>query len=262
MTADAWNRLRTHTSARIALGRSGGSIPTAARLDFQLSHARARDAVRSEFDAEAFAGRLANIGCQVLAVHSAARDRGEYLRRPDLGRRLSSNSRHLLEEFSVMSDSSAFDLVVIVTDGLSARAIEANAAPLISAFIKNVSSSGWSLGPIIAASLGRVALQDEIGELLRARVTLMLIGERPGLGTAESLGAYFTYSPRIGRRDAERNCISNVHSGGLSPEAAAEKLHLLITKAFSLQLSGVALKDDTEKSLIPSPPSVGLPKSD
>jgi ethanolamine ammonia-lyase small subunit len=249
MTADAWNRLRSLTSARIALGRSGGSVPTGARLDFLLSHARARDAVHAEFDAEGFAGRLAAPGLEVIPVHSAARDRGEYLRRPDLGRRLSNESRHLLEERFGGEDGDGFDLVIIVTDGLSARAVEANAALLISAFIKKVSPGGWSIGPIIAAALGRVALQDEIGELLRARVTLMLIGERPGLGTAKSLGAYFTYSPRVGRRDAERNCISNIHSGGLSPEAAAEKLHLLISKAFSLRLSGVSLKDDTGRSL-------------
>jgi ethanolamine ammonia-lyase small subunit len=243
MTADSWGRLRELTSARIALGRSGGSLPTRERLDFQLAHARARDAVLSPFDAEGFAARLRALFEPVIAVHSAASDRAEFLRRPDLGRRLAPESRALLTEAA--SRLPAFDLVIIASDGLSTHAVMTQCEPLLRALLPLVKASGWSLAPIVVAHHGRVALQDEIGSLLKATISVMLLGERPGLGSADSLGAYFTYSPSIGRTDAERNCISNIREGGLSIPDAAAKLHHLLAQSFKIRLSGISLKDDT-----------------
>ena len=242
MSMDAWNHLRRLTSARIALGRSGGSLPTRERLDFQLAHARARDAVLSPFDAEGFAARLRALGRTVLAVHSAARDRAEFLRRPDLGRRLAAESSALLAEHA--SAAAPFDLVIIVSDGLSTHAVATHGEPLLAALLPLVATSGWSLAPLIVAHHGRVALQDEIGGLLNATISVMLLGERPGLGSADSLGAYFTHSPSPGRKDAERNCISNIRDGGLTIANAAAKLHYLLGRSFHLRMSGVRLKDD------------------
>lgn len=242
MSMDAWSDLRRLTSARIALGRSGGSLPTRERLDFQLAHARARDAVLSPFDAEEFEGRLAGMGEKPLVVRTAARNRAEFLGRPDLGRQLAAESRRLLAEIG--SRLPAFDLVIVVSDGLSTRAVTKQCEPLLRALLPLVRGSGWSLAPLIVAHQGRVALQDEIGTLLKATVSLMLLGERPGLGSADSLGAYFTYQPRPCRTDAERNCISNIREGGLTIAAAAAKLHYLIGRSFQLRVSGVGLKDD------------------
>lgn len=239
---DAWNHLRRLTSARIALGRSGGSLPTRERLDFQLAHARARDAVLSPFDAPAFAERLRAMCGEVLVVHSASRDRAEYLRRPDLGRSLAPESARALAARG--AESPGFDLVVILSDGLSTHAVATQAEPTLAALLPLIRGSGWSLAPIVVAHHGRVALQDEIGALMKARLSVMLLGERPGLGSADSLGAYFTYGPAIGRTDADRNCISNIREGGLTAAAAAAKLHGLIANAFHLGLSGVQLKDD------------------
>jgi len=239
---DAWSDLRRLTSARIALGRSGGSLPTRERLDFQLAHARARDAVLSAFDAREFAERLQGISEHVLVVQSAARDRAEYLRRPDLGRRLARESRKSLEEMA--SRSQSFDMAIIASDGLSARAVTSQCEPLLAALLPMIRASGWSVAPLIVAHHGRVALQDEIGELLKATVSLMLLGERPGLGSADSLGAYFTYKPRIGHTDAERNCISNIRAGGLGIHDAAVRLHCLLGQSLRLRLSGVSLKDN------------------
>jgi ethanolamine ammonia-lyase small subunit len=242
MTADPWRQLRGLTGARIALGRSGGSLPTDARLDFQLAHARARDAVHAPFDAEAFAERLSTSVHTAYAVHSAARDRPEYLRRPDLGRRLARKSRDLvLREAAQLSP---FDVVIIVSDGLSAQAVTTQCEPLLAALLTLI-RSGWPLAPIIVARHGRVALQDEIGALMKAKVSLMLLGERPGLGSAGSLGAYFTYGPSVGRTDADRNCVSNIREGGLSIADAAARLHYLLGQSLRLRVSGVALKDDS-----------------
>jgi len=242
MTMDAWSQLRALTSARIALGRSGGSLPTRERLDFQLAHARARDAVLAPFDAAAFATRLRAVFEPVLTVQSAAPDRPRYLRRPDLGRRLSTESRTLLTQTAAQLPP--FDLVIIASDGLSTHAVTTHCEPLMRTLLPLIQSSGWSLAPFVVAHHGRVALQDEIGALLKARVSVMLLGERPGLGSADSLGAYFTFDPSPGRTDAERNCISNIRDGGLAIPAAAAKLHSLLTQAFHLRLSGVHLKDE------------------
>jgi len=240
---DAWSQLRRLTNARIALGRSGGSLPTRERLEFQLAHARARDAVVAEFEGEEFATRLRASGETVLVVYSSARDRAEFLRRPDLGRRLAAESRQLLTEYA--SQNSGFDLVIILSDGLSTHAIATNGEPLLAALLPLVRGNGWTVAPLIVARHGRVALQDEIGALLNARLSVMLLGERPGLGSADSLGAYFTYNPAPGRRDADRNCISNIRDGGLTVAEAAARLHYMMERALELRLSGVQLKDDT-----------------
>jgi len=240
---DAWSHLRRLTNARIALGRSGGSLPTRERLEFQLAHAKARDAVVAEFDKEAFAQNLRAAGETVIAVHSAVKDRAEFLRRPDFGRRLSPESQRLLTEYA--SQSSGFDLVIILSDGLSTHAIATQGEPLLASLLTLVRGSNWTLAPLIVAQHGRVALQDEIGALLNARLAVILLGERPGLGSADSLGAYFIYNPAPGRKDADRNCISNIRDGGLNITDAAAKLHYMIGKALELRLSGVQLKDDT-----------------
>jgi ethanolamine ammonia-lyase small subunit len=257
MIEDAWTPLRQVTSARIALGRSGGSLPTGKRLDFQLAHARARDAVLQDFDEEKFAARLASgvaAGHEVIPVRSAANNRMEYLLRPDLGRRLQRASR---EKIAAHPDAEAaergagVDVVLLLSDGLSTKAANVQIEPFLATLLPLIEKSAWKLAPLVAARHGRVALQDEVGSLFKAKVVLMLLGERPGLLTADSLGAYFTYAPEVGKNDADRNCVSNIHAGGIPPAAAAAKLHYLLGQALRLQLSGVGLKDDSGPSLGP-----------
>jgi ethanolamine ammonia-lyase small subunit len=240
-TRDSWLELSRYTAARIALGRTGGSQRTESVLDFRLSHARARDAVHSVFDADTLEQTLRLRGLPTFRLASAATDRRTYLLRPDLGRKLDQPSRQLL-----LANAAVWgrrDLAIIVSDGLAALAAGNHAAntlvPLVSQFV----SDGWSLFPIFVVPFARVKLQDEIGELLDARHTLMLLGERPGLGSPDSLGAYFTFNPRADCTDADRNCISNIRLEGLPPVAAADKLARLLTESTRLGLSGVALKD-------------------
>lgn len=247
MTHDPWEFLRRHTSARIALGRSGGSIKTAELLDFRLAHARARDAVHSPFDAEGLAAALRALGLDTRVVRTRARDRQEYLLRPDLGRALDDASRTELA-----APRRGFDLALVASDGLSAEAMRRNAIPFFTALVPLARQLGLTLSPAVVVSCGRVAVQDEIGQLLGARIALIALGERPGLGSADSLGLYFVHDPRPGRTDAERNCISNVREGGLAPAAAARKALYLIRQALELKLSGVALKDDGGALLPPS----------
>jgi len=236
--------MRKLTSARIAIGRTGGSMLTAERLDFLLAHALARDAVMAPFDEAALAQELNAItGCPPLILNSAAHDRAEYLQRPDLGRQLSPSSRALLTDHAATLP--ACDIAIIVSDGLSTLAAHTQAAPLLAVLIPLLTHEEWTIAPLTVARHARVAFQDEVGEILRARITLMLLGERPGLGNADSLGAYFTYGPKAGRTDADRNCISNIRAGGLPPADAARKLHLLLSQSRTLAISGVALKDDT-----------------
>lgn len=260
---DPWYRLRTVTPARIALGRAGASLPTAELLDFQLAHARARDAVHEPFDAQQLAAAIEQLGVSTLCLSSATADRTEFLQRPDLGRRLCETSRQTLMEVagatrkltSVAERPSppdgektalpAYDLAVIVSDGLSALAVQRQVVPLLTAWLPLVQGERFQLAPIAMVQRGRVAIQDEIGELLGARLAVILIGERPGLGSPDSLGAYLVFGPRPGRTDAERNCISNIRPQGLAPEQAALKLHYLVREALSRQISGVALKDES-----------------
>jgi len=237
--SDPWNPLRKLTAARIAIGRCGGSLPTGEVLDFRLAHARARDAVLSPFAPEALAGKLRGLGPEVVVVESAARDRAEFLQRPDAGRRLAEGSRVVLGKMA----AEPVDLTVVVSDGLSTLAVMTQAAPVLRELVPTLLASGWRLAPIVVARHGRVALQDEVGALFRARLSLMLLGERPGLGNADSLGAYFTFAPGTGRTDADRNCLSNIRGGGLVPEEAARKLAWMLGEARRREISGVALKD-------------------
>ncbi len=243
--ANPWSSLRNLTSARIALGRVGTSLPTQAQLDFQFAHAQARDAVHLAFDHTTLRDALAQQGRPSLSLHSAAHDRDQYLQRPDLGRRLDEASIATLEEH-VGAHPDTVDLAVVIADGLSALAVHRHALPLLARFEEQAASEGWSMAPVALVEQGRVAVADEIGERLRARMTVMLIGERPGLSSPDSLGIYFTYGPRVGLTDAYRNCISNVRLEGLSYGLAAHRLLYLMREACVRQLSGVKLKDEAQ----------------
>lgn len=238
---DPWRRLAALTPARIGIGRAGSGLGTRETLRFALAHARARDAVHAELDAEALATALAGLGLDSLQVASRAAGRASYLLRPDLGRSLATESRALLEGRS----ERGCDIGLVIADGLSASAVEAHAASFAAAFLPLARQKGWSLSPAVIVSQGRVAIGDEIGVLLGARLTLLLVGERPGLSCPDSLGLYITHAPRPGRTDGERNCVSNIHAGGLRPEAAAARAAWLIGAAFARGLSGVALKDES-----------------
>lgn len=252
--SDPWARLARLTPARIGLGRAGAALPTAEVLRFALDHARARDAVHAALDTDALEAALAALGHDVLHAESAARDRPTYLRRPDLGRRLSDPSRARL----AARDRASVDLAILVADGLSAAAVQAHAAPLLAALAPGIARAGWSLAPVVVARQGRVALGDEVGELLRARMVVVLLGERPGLSSPDSLGVYLTHVPRPGRSDAERNCISNIRPAGLSYELAAFKLAWLVAEALRLGLTGVALKDESDLARLA--PGAGDPR--
>ncbi|TFF17657.1 ethanolamine ammonia-lyase subunit EutC [Jiella endophytica] len=237
-------RLRDFTEARIGLGRRGAGLPTAAHLDFAEAHAKARDAVHSEFQADAIGAALREAGRANIPAESQAGDRATYLRRPDLGRRLAETSRKSLKAV----EGGPFDLVVIVADGLSATAVNAHGAK-VAAGLLGALPKDWRIAPVVVASGARVALSDPIGEALGAKIALMLIGERPGLSAANSLGAYLTFAPKPGRSDADRNCVSNIRPGGLKPEIAGEKLAGLVVRAAELGLSGTRLKDDADDRL-------------
>lgn len=240
-TADPWTALRRHTAARIALGRAGNSLPTDAWLRFSAAHALARDAVEAVLDRPALVAALTAEGFDVLAVESAAADRATYLRRPDRGRCLSPRSVALLQQ----AKSPGCDLAVVVGDGLSARAAQTHALPLLLALRPLVQAGGGTIGRVAVATQARVALGDEIGGLWRARAVLVLIGERPGLSSPDSLGAYLSWAPRVGCRDAERNCVSNIRPEGLAPPAAARKLAWLLAGARRIGATGVMLKDES-----------------
>lgn len=234
-------QLKALTPARIGLTRAGSSISTQDMLAFDLDHAQARDAVHLPFDSEAILRRLDTRQIRSLCVHSAAADRTTFLKRPDLGRQLDDPSRKRLKAYR-SSKNEEYDLSIVIADGLSARAIHSNAIALVDSFQKQSAAHDWRWAPIIIASQARVALADEIGEILNARLSVILIGERPGLSAADSMGIYLTHGPRIGRTDAQRNCISNIRQAGLSPDKAARQLLDLISAAFKLGLSGVNLK--------------------
>lgn len=244
VVANPWAGLRRFTSARIALGRTGTSLPTAPHLEFQLAHARARNAVHHDLDASALAAGLRDDGHEVLVVASAAPTRPIYLQRPDLGRRLSTTARSQLQ--ALTPPQGGFDLVFVVADGLSALAIEQNVRPFLAAVRSSVQAEGWRVAPLIIAKQARVALGDEVGELLGARLVVVLIGERPGLSSPDSMGLYLTYGPKVGLTDESRNCISNVRPEGLSYDRAAHKMLYLAREALKRQFSGVLLKDEAE----------------
>jgi ethanolamine ammonia-lyase small subunit len=247
-TPARWADLRRFTPARVALGRAGNGLPTTAHLDFQAAHAAARDAVHAALDVDALQAELATAGSASIAVHSAAPDRRTYLLRPDLGRRLRDADR------SALPDTPGA-MLFVVCDGLSAIAAQRHAPTLLSHLMPALRRTGYAVAPVIVAEQGRVALGDDIGEAMRADAVAVLIGERPGLTAADSLGVYLTWQPRRGRTDAERNCISNIRPDGLAPQAAADKLLWLIGAMQRLHLTGVGLKDEQQVAApVLSPP--------
>jgi ethanolamine ammonia-lyase small subunit len=238
---DPWSDLRALTPARIALGRAGGSLPTAELLGFQAAHAAARDAVWTALDTDRLEADLAGLGLPLVRLASAASDRATYLRRPDLGRRLDPASAARLAGAAPVDGC---DVALVLGDGLSATAVQAHAPALALALAGLLRERGLRLGPVALVTQARVAVGDPVGAALRARASLILLGERPGLGSPDSLGAYLTFAPRPGRTDAERNCVSNIRPEGLPVTAAAELLGWLLGEALRRGLSGVALKDD------------------
>jgi ethanolamine ammonia-lyase small subunit len=242
---DPWQGLKRFTAARIALGHTGVSQRTSAQLEFQLAHARARDAVHQALDTAGLARGLEAAWPQAappVVLHSAAENRDVYLQRPDLGRRLDAQSRALL---SGQRSGDPHDLLIVVADGLSALAIMQNAPPFLQALQARLADEAWTLAPLAIVEQGRVAVGDEVGELLGAKLVVVLIGERPGLSSPDSMGLYLTWAPRVGLTDERRNCISNVRPAGLGYAEAATKLHYLLGEARRRQLSGVGLKDET-----------------
>ncbi|HBI09603.1 MAG TPA: ethanolamine ammonia-lyase [Franconibacter pulveris] len=238
---DAWDLLRQFTDARIALGRSGASLPTREVLKFGLAHAQARDAIHQPFDSEPLRGELEALGLETLTVHSAAADRDTYLHRPDLGRRLDEESRALLARRKGNAD-----LLLVIGDGLSSHAVHRQSVGLIRALLPYIETLRLTLAPVALAHQSRVALGDDIGEALGAKAVAILIGERPGLSSPDSLGVYLTWKPERSRIESERNCISNIRPEGLPWEAAAFKLAWLLEQAFLRRLTGVKLKDESD----------------
>jgi ethanolamine ammonia-lyase small subunit len=235
--ASLFSRLRAITPARVGLGRTGVSLETRDLLDFQRAHAQARDAVHAHLEAAALATSIAEMtGGSVLRLHSAATDRATYLQRPDLGRKLDEASRAVLHQ-------GPWELALVVADGLSALAVERHVPPLLRELLPHL--EGWSLAPIPVVEQGRVAIGDEIGAALGVQLSVVLIGERPGLSSPDSLGAYITWDPRPGRTDAERNCISNIRAEGLSYSQAAAQLGFYLMEARRRQLTGIVLKEDS-----------------
>jgi ethanolamine ammonia-lyase small subunit len=241
---DPWAHLASLTPARVALGRAGSGLPTRELLRFELAHAQARDAVGEALDATSLHAELAAAGLPVLQVTSRAADRRTYLQRPDLGRRLEEASARQLA--AAGGTAGRADLAVVIADGLSALAVLRYAAPTVAALLPLL--AGLRIAPLVLATQARVALADEVGALLGARLALILLGERPGLSSPDSLGAYLTFAPRVGCLDAQRNCISNIRSEGLSPDRVARKLAWLIREAMRRELTGVGLTDESELS--------------
>lgn len=239
-TADSWAGLRRHTAARIALGRAGGSLPTREVLDFAIAHAAARDAVHAGWDVGALRQSLAPLSHPILTLATAAPDRAIYLRRPDLGRRLDEASRRIVEQ----ACETKTDVAILIGDGLCAPAAASQAPAVLGALLLELRGRSLNLSPICIVTQARVAVEDEVGFLLGARAAVILIGERPGLGSSDSLGAYLVFDPRPGRTDAERNCVSNIRPAGLSPAAAAETIAHLVSESIRRKISGVQLKDE------------------
>lgn len=248
-----WERLNAFTDARIGLGRAGVSLPTSKLLAFQLAHAQAQDAVHCPLDVEALSTELSqalDLPEAPLRLHSHAQDRAMYLQRPDYGRRLNDETREHLQKAA--ASQQRFDLAVVVVDGLSALAVQQNSAPFLSALYQMMGSDAadWTLAPLTIVEQGRVAIGDEIGALLNADAVLVMIGERPGLSSPDSLGLYMTWAPEPGLKDDRRNCISNVRPAGLQVEEAARRFFLLLKEARQLKVSGVKLKDRSEDDVL------------
>ncbi|PLY05526.1 MAG: ethanolamine ammonia-lyase [Arcobacter sp.] len=255
-----WAALRDYTDARIGLGRAGVSIPTSHSLQFQLAHAQAQDAVHLPLDVETVIEQLetANLSLNQeqeiftpILLHSQAVNRTTYLQRPDLGRRLDKKSIDRLKKVNTLKDEK-YDLSIVIVDGLSSLAIKENASIFIKKLIETLSfdNQDWNLAPITIVQQGRVAIGDEVGEILNSKTSIVLIGERPGLSSPDSMGLYLTYNPRIGLTDESRNCISNIRIEGLSYEEAIKKAMYLLKESRRLELSGVNLKDRTTQTII------------
>lgn len=255
ITQDPWAQLKKFTRARIALGRVGSSLPTREVLDFGLAHAMARDAVHLALDVAALAADIQAQGFSTIQVHSLAPDRANYLLRPDWGRRLNDHSQQDLANLCNLKkpNTAPIDFLIVVGDGLSSLAVSRHVPPLL-AEIRQHLPADWQIGPVVIASQARVAIADEIGQALSARMVAMLIGERPGLSSPDSLGIYLTYAPKLGLSDADRNCISNVRPEGLHYAAAAKKLLWLAKESMRLNVSGVALKDESDVQEITQQP--------
>jgi ethanolamine ammonia-lyase small subunit len=238
--------LRELTPARVALGRSGASLPTAAWLKFALDHARARDAVHAAFDVQSLLAGIGELGFRALSVSSRAGNRQDYLRRPDLGRQLDQASlQHLIEARGTDPCTDSCDVVVVIGDGLSPTAIHAHAVPLLRHLVARLAAPQIKIQHVLVASGARVALGDEIGAGLGARMVVVLIGERPGLSAPDSLGAYLTFAPKVGTTDADRNCVSNIHGEGLNHDEAAFKIAWLVREGLARKVTGIALKDES-----------------
>jgi ethanolamine ammonia-lyase small subunit len=245
---DPWTRMRDATPARIGLARAGASVATEGHLAFQLAHARARDAVHEPFDPGALMDRLRERGLEAVQLHSAAPDRSIYLARPDLGRRLDDTSRA-----RIAAMARGYDVAFVLADGLSAKAVASHAVPLLDECLPQLRRQGWRIGPIAVVEQGRVAVGDEIGQMLDAALVCVLVGERPGLTSPDSLGAYLTWQPAIGRTDAERNCLSNIRPAGMAYAETAQRLVYLCTQARLRKCTGVMLKDETLLQASPVP---------
>ncbi len=239
---DIWADLRRLTAARIGLGRAGAALATRDMLDFQLAHARARDAVHAPLDAAKLAADLSGLGIPVICLASAAADRQTYLMRPDLGRRLNAAADAALTPYR-----GDYDVAFVIADGLSARAVERHAAPILSRAVPALRAEGFKIAPLVIVRHGRVAAGDSVATALAARCVAVLIGERPGLSAPDSMGAYLTWRPNGQTTDAERNCISNIRPEGVGYDAAAFKLLHLLRAMRARKLSGVALKDDSDQ---------------
>jgi len=231
--------LKEFTAARIAIGRVGNSIPIKQSLEFKLAHAHARDAVYSELDTEGLSDSLNAFGLPILHLHSNALTRHKYLKRPDHGRQLIEDSAEQLKVYNT-----SFDIAIVIADGLSATAVNENAFALLEILIPVLSAAKLKLAPLCLVEQGRVAIGDDIGYGLNAKLSIILIGERPGLSAADSMGAYLTYNPKPGLTDESRNCVSNIRPQGLKAKPAADKIFYLIMEAFKRKLTGVGLKDD------------------
>ncbi|NYS60565.1 ethanolamine ammonia-lyase subunit EutC [Vreelandella salicampi] len=248
-----WERLNAFTDARIGLGRAGVSLPTSKHLAFQLAHAQAQDAVHCALDGDSLEAALTDtlgLTTSPIRLHSHAQGRAMYLQRPDYGRRLNEESREHLQQAAASQQH--YDLAVVIVDGLSALAVQQNSAPFLSALhqMLNNDATDWQLAPLTMIEQGRVAIGDEVGSLLNADAVLVMIGERPGLSSPDSLGLYMTWAPEPGLRDDRRNCISNVRPAGLTVEEAARRFCLLLKDARQRKLSGVQLKDRSEEDVL------------
>lgn len=246
VTQDPWERLQQFTEARIALGRSGVSLPLQESLAFRLAHARARDAVHQPVQTEAIVSAFKAAGHGVLQLHSKVLDRREYLTRPDRGRILDHSSRALLT-----GQDSGFDLCLVICDGLSAPAMNESAVAVGNGLLELLNQTRLTAGPVCLVNNGRVAIGDEVGSLLKARMVIVLIGERPGLSSPNSLGAYITYKPVPGTTDEARNCISNIRPGGMANTEAVRKMAYLIEEGIKRGGTGVKLKDKMGNQYVP-----------